>query len=179
MVELNVTTLERKGGSASFRRVSTNRAVEEQAASSAYVYARILLAPCICVAGALPTGKRGRPRVRVGAKPPPYLQSLPPFSPPPSPPPTLLTLRKNFFYDIVTLSIHIFGLLEAVHVTLRGHELCVSSVRATFPFNTQAINLLAYLSLDLSYLRVHFIIQFRVTEVLHIQEAQFLLFSTR
>lgn len=104
------------------------------------MYARILLAPCICVAGALPTlgGKRGRPRVRVGAKPPPYLQSLPP-----SPPPTLLTLRKNFFYDIVTLSIHIFGLLEAVHVTLRGHELCVSSVRATFPFNTLAINLLA------------------------------------
>lgn len=121
--------------------MSTNRAVEEQAASSAYVYARILLAPCICVAGALPTGKRGRPRVRVGAKPP----SLPSItatllSPPP---PTLLTLRKNFFYDIVTLSIHIFGLLEAVHVTLRGHELCVSSVRATFPFNTQAINLLA------------------------------------
>lgn len=120
--------------------MSTNRAVEEQAASSAYMYARILLAPCICVAGALPTlgGKRGRPRVRVGAKPPPYLPSLP-SSPPPLPPYS----PKKFFYDIVTLSIHIFGLLEAVHVTLRGHELCVSSVRATFPFNTQAINLLA------------------------------------
>lgn len=136
-----MTTLERRGGSASFRRVSTNRAVEEQAASFAYVYARILLAPCICVAGALPTlgGMRGRPRVRVGAKPPPYLPSLPPFLPPP----TLLTLCKKVFYDIVTLSVHIFELLESVHVTLWGYELCVSSVRATFPFNTQAINLLA------------------------------------